>query len=237
MDDEQPLHRVTAIEPIDCLKKSKDLIGDQYWLFVAISAVAYLILTAVPFYLLMGPMMCGLSLCFRARERGEEVRFELLFKGFEHFVQSLIASMVQLMVILAVTLPFVLWIGLGVIGVQVAMNERLEGLGVGLIALTGTGCLGLLAIWLIVMVFFSLTFQLVVDRGLPGIEAVKAGARAAKANIGGLTGLTLLNALIGLVATMMCALPFFLALPILFGANWVAYRKIFPAPAGTVDAA
>ena len=70
----------TSIEPIDCLSRAGRLVGEQYWLFVGITVVAVLIFSAVPL-VLNGALMCGIFMCFMARERGERVRFEELFRG------------------------------------------------------------------------------------------------------------------------------------------------------------
>ena len=60
---------------------------------------------AVP-VVLIGPMMCGLYLCLFAKMRGEPVEFGMLFKGFDYFVQGLVAAAIQ-------TLPVILIMAVG----------------------------------------------------------------------------------------------------------------------------
>ena len=65
----------------------------QYWLFVGMTFVAFFIGSAVPFGILMGPMMCGIYLTCFAQRRREPVEFGLLFKGFDFFGPSVIATL------------------------------------------------------------------------------------------------------------------------------------------------
>ena len=68
------------------------MLGDQYWLFVGICLVGILIGSIVPMCIMLGPMMCGMYLCFRYRMNGIQVRFETLFKGFDVFVNALLVG-------------------------------------------------------------------------------------------------------------------------------------------------
>ena len=65
--------RISA-RPIERLTEAKQMLGDQYWLFVGICACGMLIGSIVPLGILMGPMMCGMYLCFRYRMNGIQVR-------------------------------------------------------------------------------------------------------------------------------------------------------------------
>src|SRR2546425_13121013 len=85
-----------VIKPVECLKEAWGLIKDQYWLFLGICAVGMLIGSAFAIAL-MGPMICGIYLCLFQRMRGEPVKFENLFKGFDYFGQSVIATLIQMM--------------------------------------------------------------------------------------------------------------------------------------------
>ncbi|HYY55718.1 MAG TPA: hypothetical protein VE842_00220, partial [Pyrinomonadaceae bacterium] len=91
-----PAYNRDAIKPLACLQTGWSLIKDKYWLFVGITGVGILIGSLGPMAILLGPMMCGIYLCLFARLRGESVSFELLFKGFDHFAQSFIATLIQI---------------------------------------------------------------------------------------------------------------------------------------------
>lgn len=89
-NDSGEFRRISA-RPIERLTDAKAMLGDQYWLFVGICLVGVLIGSIVPMGIIMGPMICGMYLCFRYRMNGIQVRFETLFKGFDVFVNSLLA--------------------------------------------------------------------------------------------------------------------------------------------------
>ena len=104
MTPEIPFNR-KAVEPVQCLKNGWELIKDQYWLFVGISAVGVLIGGAVPLGILLGPMMCGQYLTFFKKRRGEPIEFGTLFKGFDFFGPSLVATLLHVLPILAIVIP------------------------------------------------------------------------------------------------------------------------------------
>src|SRR5258708_14723065 len=84
-----------VVAPVECLKEGWALIKDQYWLFLGISVVGMLIGCAFAI-VLIGPMMCGIYLCLFQQMRGEQVSFDGLFKGFDFFGQSVIATLIQM---------------------------------------------------------------------------------------------------------------------------------------------
>src|SRR5260370_27005865 len=93
-----------VIRPVECLKSGWALIKDRYWLFLGIVFVGIFIGSAVPI-VLIGPMMVGIYLCFFRRMRGEPVAFGDLFKGFDFFVQGLIAAVIQMIPMIIIMVP------------------------------------------------------------------------------------------------------------------------------------
>ena len=59
---------------------------------------------------LYGPAMCGIALCFLQRARGEPTQFDQLFKGFDYFMPSLIASLIYVGVIMAIAIPYMIFV-------------------------------------------------------------------------------------------------------------------------------
>jgi len=106
MSDILPSFNRQAVEPIECLKSGFALIKDQYWFFFGITAVGMLIAALVPLAILVGPMMCGLYLVLFERMRNRPVEFSLLFKGFEYFMESLLATLLVIAPILLLLIPF-----------------------------------------------------------------------------------------------------------------------------------
>jgi hypothetical protein len=224
-----------AVKPVECLKSGFALVKDQYWLFFGITLVAILIGGALPFGILLGPMMCGLYLCYFSKMRGERVKFEMLFKGFDYFGKSLLAGIVQTapMVILmivaylpAVAIPMLL--GGGRRGqpdgaVVFGMFASMFGF-IMLAALVGA----------LIALLFAFSYPLILERQMSAGDALKTSLRAVLGNAGGMIALFLLNALIGLVLLPVCCVGIYFALPICMASYAFAYRSIFgeaiPAP-------
>ena len=234
MDDNSVEFRKVPIRPVECLKEAKNQLGEQYWLFVGICAVGILIGSLVPMGLLMGPMMCGIYLCFFKRSRGETVTFELLFKGFDYFIESLIASLIMVAAITAVLIPMYLIMYVLIFAGMFAAGAAEGGGQGGDFAMAGF--LGMMAFFYLVIfvaiiavgTFFSFVYPLIVDRNMKAWPALKTSFSAVWANFGGMLGLVLLSQLILGVAAMCCYLPALLVLPITIGANKLAYFKVFP---------
>jgi len=214
-----------AIRPMACLQASKQLLGDRYWLFVGISTVGVLIASIVPFGILAGPMMCGIFLCLFNQLEGKEIRFEDLFKGFDYFVESLIATLILMGVMLVVIVPTYIIIVFGMIGIGSSDNDSFTA---GLVLLMVLLYLFIIVVTLLIYVCFCFTYPLIVDRGLKAIPAIKTSVRAAIANFGGVLGLVLVCSVVSLLAALLCYLPMFLVMPLIFGAVAIAYRKVFP---------
>jgi uncharacterized membrane protein len=219
------------VRPIECFSAGWQLVRPQYLLMVGISAAAILVGSMAPLGILLGPLMCGLYLCLFALMRGERVEFGLLFKGFDHFVPSLIATLIQMVPMLIVLLPaylalMVLFVMAGAAGARdhEAAAPALGAMVVLAIALF----VFLFLVSIVVGVFFAFTYPLIVDRRLAGWDACRASARAVLANLGGMLGLVLINMVLGMVGMLLCYVGALLVLPIGFGALAVAYRRVFP---------
>src|SRR5215210_1021585 len=94
-----------AVQPIECIKAGWQLIRSRYWLFVGITLVGMLIGSAVPFGILLGPMMCGIYIALFQARRGQPVEFALLFKGFDFFGDSVVAALLHVVPILVIVIP------------------------------------------------------------------------------------------------------------------------------------
>lgn len=224
--------RTGVIKPMECLKEGWALIKDQYWLFLGITFVGIFVGGAVPI-VLIGPMMVGIYLCFFRRMRGETVDFANLFKGFDYFVQGLIAALFLMIPMFVVIVPmylimFVLMItsaprGGGPMSPDESSMFIFKFLGFELVFVVV-----ILAVSIVVNIFFMFAFPLIADRGLSGLDAVKLSIKAGRANWGGILGLMLLNAAVGFVGVLACYVGMFFVMPISLAAGAVAYRRVFP---------
>jgi hypothetical protein len=220
-----------AVRPVECLKAAWELIKGQYWLFLGITAVGILVGSLGPMAILLGPMMCGIFLCLLARMRSEPFGFDLLFKGFDYFVQSLIATLIQIIPVMLVLVPFYLVFFFTFMN---TMNRpRRRGAPPDpsefypVIILTVVLVVVAIVIGTLVGALFIFTYPLIVDRRLPGLDAVKLSFKAATANFGGVLGLVLLNMLMGFVGLLLCYVGAILVLPLHYASWAVAYRQVF----------
>jgi uncharacterized membrane protein len=218
-----------VVAPVECLKEGWEMVKGSYWLFLGICAVGMMIGNAFAI-VLMGPMMCGIFLCFFQQMRGEQVSFEGLFKGFDYFGQSVIATLIQAIPAAIIILPTCFIMVVAVLGVASSGSSR-EAEETMAFMFT----MGILVVFLVCMllgiilgIFFIFTFPLIVDRELSGVEAVKTSIKAARANFGGIFGLVLLNVLLSFAGLFVCYVGAFLVMPITLAAQAIAYRRVFP---------
>jgi hypothetical protein len=224
---------------MECLRGGWDLIKGQYWLFLGIAIVALFIGSAVPMGILMGPMMCGLYLALFRRQRGEPVTFDLLFKGFDYFKESVIATLIQVVPMLLILLPtYVISFAVFLTAFKPGRRGQPPDM-FPIFAFMTIIFLVVMVLSIAIGVLFAFTFPLIVDRGLSGVDAVKTSIKAATGNLGGVLGLMLMMMLLSFVGVLLCYVGALLMLPIHFAAWSVAYRQVFsyrnetpPAPPG-----
>jgi len=214
-----------AIAPVECIKTGWATIKDRYWLFLGITLVAILIGGAVPI-VLIGPMMCGLYMCFFAKMRGEPVEFGMLFKGFDYFLPGLIAAAIQTVPVL------ILVIGGDLIFAGFIFTVMPAGRGEGPPPIFWAGLtlfvLFAMVVSVVVHAVFFFAYPLIVDRKLSGWEAIKTSFRAVTKNLGGLVGLIFLNIGLGILGVICCYVGVFFIMPVTFAAQATAYRQVFP---------
>ncbi len=215
--------RTGVIHPVECIKEGWELIKQEYWLFLGVCLLGVVVGSLAPLGILMGPMMCGVYYCYLTRMGGKEVKFELLMKGFDHFLQSFIATMVQIVPVILIIIPMDFVVFLTIL----SQIKRKPDPTLIFLPLIGTALLGVI-IGTLISSLFIFAFPLIVDKGLSGIDAVKLSLRAALANFGGILGLLLLCGLMSIAGALACYVGSILVLPIMFGAYAVAYRKLFP---------
>src|SRR2546429_8513574 len=113
-----------AVEPVECIKAGLNLIRSQYWLFVGVTAVGIIIGSVVPLGILMGPMMCGIYLALFQTRRRQPIEFGILFKGFDYFGDSLIATLLHLIPIFVILIPSYFMFIAFYVGFIVVMAQR-----------------------------------------------------------------------------------------------------------------
>lgn len=217
-----------AVDPVECIKAGWELVKPQYWLFVGITFVAFFIGSAVPFGILMGPMMCGIYLACFARRRREPVEFGLLFKGFDFFGPSVIATLIHAVPIVAILIPTYVLFYASMVLALVAQGDEPNPLA--LLGVLGTFSLIVLVVVVLIIIIsigFTFVYPLIVDRRLTGLDAVKLSFKAAMANFWRLLAMGLLTAVMAMVGMAICYVGMFLVFPISYGAIASAYEQVF----------
>jgi len=167
---------------------------------------------------------------FRVR-RGLPIEFGTLFKGFDYFGQSVVASLLHVIPITAVVIAAYIFLYVGMFAAMIAASAAGEnaapfaGIGIFLIFM-----LFFIVIFLVVIfisIGFTFAYPLIVDRGMQGFDAVKLSWRAAFANFWRLLGMSLLGGLLGIVGIALCYVGIFLVFPITLAAVAAAYEQVF----------
>jgi len=220
---------------MECIRAGWALIKEKYWLFFGICVLGMIIASAGPFGVLMGPMMCGIYYCLFREMRGQPVKFDMLFKGFEYFIQSLIAALIMMIPMVVILVPAYIAMFVAMISSlpkpqpgQPAQPPNPADLTMFVIAMALFIILAMV-VQLVIGVLCFFTFPLIIDRKMKGVDALKLSYRAAKANFGGLLGLVLLDMLFSFIGVLACYVGAFFVIPIHFAANAVAYRQVFPS--------
>lgn len=224
---ELPDFRPKAVEPVACIKAGWELIRSQYWLFVGIGFVGMVIGMVVPFGILLGPMMCGIYLALFKTKRGQPVEFSDLFKGFDYFGDSLIATLLHMVPMLVIFVPSYIIFYIGLFLIMPRNGEPDPSALFSFFGLFALFWLVMMVLLILVSVGFTFAYPLIVDRRLSGLNAVKLSIRAGMANFWPLLGMLLLNGLMSFVGVLFCYVGAFLVLPIGFAAIATAYEQVF----------
>jgi hypothetical protein len=200
----------------------------QYWLFLGMCLLAVIIGQAVPLGILLGPMMCGLYVAFFKQMRREPVEFGDLFKGFDYFGPSVIATLIHIVPMLAIMLPsiFLLYAGL-IISIAAQGSEPNPGALLGSFVMFGFFMLVVILATVVISIGFMFSYPLIVDRKMPGFDAVKLSFKAVLANFWGLLGLAMLQFLLGLAGALLCYVGLIFVFPISYASIAVAYERVF----------
>ena len=219
--------RKVSVQPIQLIKRGYRMLADQYWMFLGITFVGLIVGSAVPFGIILGPMLVGIYLCYVQREQGQHVEFGTLFRGFDYFVESFLAFLILFVVSLTVMIPFMIAffviVFLPMIAAANAPNAPPPQLPASIFIWYPLMIIANVAITLP----FLFTFQLIADRKLKAIPAVKLSARGVIKNLGGILWFMFFFMIISIILTMMCYFPVFLFMPISFASLFILYRDIF----------
>ena len=227
--------RKVPVRVISLLRRAFDLIRDQYWLFLGITLLGLLIGSAVPLGLVMGHVLVGIYSSYLERERKGRTEFQTMFIGFENFLEPLLAYLIILAVGLVILIPFMV-VMMVIVMVPIIAAAQSAGPGnqpevpatffVMFLILYPL----MIAVSLLSVLPFLFTFQLMADRNLRGIDAIKLSIRGVLANFWGVLWCLIALSFISFLAALMCYFPVFLLMPLTFGAMYLLYRDIYGPP-------
>ena len=192
--------------------------------------VGLIIGSVVPLGILMGPMMCGIYLALFQTRRGQLIEFGTLFKGFDYFGDSLIATLLHIIPVIVILVPSYIIFIVFYFGLMVAISQGGQpnpAALLGFLALFMVFWLVIIVLLIVLAVLFAFAYPLIVDRRLSGLNAVKLSIRAAMANFWRLLGMMLLTTLLNFVGVLFCYVGAFFVVPIGFAAIAAAYEQVF----------
>jgi hypothetical protein len=215
--------KIGVIKPIECLKEAWQLIKQDYWLLFAITLVGILI-GGFTGYILLGGMICGISLCYLQVIDGGKTSFDNLFKGINYFLPGLlVAALFIIPMILVFAVIYAPLLIAAVMGSKLS-NDELMGLILGSLAIDTV--IAIIMVCLHTLLMFS--FPLIADRKLSGWAAIKLSAKAVWKNLGGVAGIWALMFVVNLMGLLVFFVGIYLTIPIVLATQLVAYRKVFP---------
>ncbi len=226
-----------AINPIQCLSDGYEMLKGSYGSFLSVLIVAGLIIivgSCIPLAPLLPPMICGIYLCLFAAMNRQPFNTGTLFKGFDFFGQSFLASLVTTIPIFV--LSFVMQIGLG--GVSAIVDtmkakkdpqpEDVIPILVGVFGFLFGMYLLIISVAIVLGTLTAFVYPLIVDRKLSAVAALKLSFRAVMGNFFGVIGLMILGQLIILAGLMFFYVGALFVAPVIFAAWAIAYRRVFP---------
>ena len=221
--------RKVKLGPLKCYLEAKEFLGDQYWLFLGIYLVAFLVAGFVPI-LLIGPAFAGLAICFLARANSQRVEFEYVFKGLDFFAPSVIVTLIYTGAILVLLLPFLVGLIVGTILIS-SQEAALLILGVLVIFVAVVYWMLVVTIAMMYLMFATL---LIVDKKMDAWPATMLAVKGITKNFVGIVATASMGQLIYFVGAMLCIVPGVLALPIILAGHFIAYWKIYGVEATSV---
>lgn len=217
--------RRVSIRPFEAISRGYKLLGEQYWMYFLFCFLCVLVASFVPFGLLYGPVMVGLFLCLLEREQGRQFDMNILMRGFDNFLNSLVAIIIMVGINLLVIGPLTI-VFMAFFLANTATNRQPDPVLMFGSIFIFAGLTWVLSI--LTYLPFVFCFQLLADRKMAAWDAIKLSLRAVRMNLGGVILLMLTGFALSILLAMMCYFPVFLFMPVWFAALQVVYRDIFP---------
>lgn len=231
--------REGAIDASACLSEGWALIKPYYGTFLGMLIVMILINIALGFIpyagdiinaVISGPLLCGIYYALIVRTRGGDVQFSMMFEGFSRFLPSFLVTLIYTIPWLILGAAAVFFVSLNPAAADIADASDLSAIlrqQFNAAIIISTIVAFLVSTVLQILLFFAL--PLIAEHNLGFADAVKTSIAGTTVNIGGLIVLFLLEFLVLLVSLFAFCIGIFFAMPVIYAANIIAYRRVFPA--------
>lgn len=231
--------RKGAIDASACIRQGWNFIKPNYGLFIGMVVVELVIAIAaslIPYagsvlnIIVGGALTCGVYIALLAQWRRQNVPFMLMFEGFSRVVPTTLVTLIS-------AIP---WLVFGlIIGFIVTLPKMTPGsenpAEIMATIFNAKFIVPLVLTYLavfVVSIFFSLflffALPLIADRDAGFGDAIKLSVNAAINNIGGLIVLLIFEILLSFAGALACGIGIIFVLPVIYAANIVAYKSVFP---------
>jgi hypothetical protein len=155
-------------------------------------------------------------------------RARQMFKGFDYFGPSVVATLLHVIPILAIVIPaYIVFYVVFILSMAVQGNEPNPGAMLGLLGMFTMFWIVMFFVVIIISIGFTFVYPLLVDRKMAALEAIKLSFKAAMANFWRLMLLMILTGLLSVAGVVLCYVGVFLAFPVTYGALAMAYEQVF----------
>ena len=224
--------RGPAVDVMDCLRRSFDLLKREPLLCIGSVAIAGFLMLAsgmIPIIslcislLVNTPLLAGIWIVFIKSLRAQPASLEDVFAGFTSRWLPLVGlGLVQMLVVMGAMVPFALvFVGWGMVTGQRGMPPM--GVGVilpGLIALVG------FALILYVQVAMFLSVPLMVDRGYGVMDSLNTSRRIVNRHLGPMLLMLILSFLMTVGGVLALCVGLLVATPLISGMWAAAYEDL-----------
>lgn len=227
--------RKGAVNASECIGEGWNFIKPNYGLFIGMVVVELIIIVAasmIPYagdiinMIVSGALTCGIYIALLAQRRGDNVPFSLMFEGFSRVLPATLVTLIA-------SAPWLIF-GLAIYSfISLPNPENVAELQAAIFnpAFIVPLVSSYLVVFLVSMVFSVLLFfalPLIADRNAQIGNALKLSVRAGLNNIGGLIVLFIFEGLLLLAGALACGIGVIFVLPVVYAANIVAYKSVFP---------
>lgn len=236
-----------AVDAGSAMSQAWEMVKANYGIFLGVSLVALVLSGCIPCVSLfiMGPVLAGVYFFSLKLYGGEPVEFGDMFKGFEKFLPLMVIGIVQsIPEIIGQGLRFA--VNIGQIGLDSSRGGRngqfFQSAGdPNIFAGVAAGVLIIVMIVAVAFILFAIVWRfllffavpLAFEHDLGAVDAMKLSSKAAMANVGGVIVLFIFELLVAILGMIMCGIGLLLvSIPIIYAANAIAYRMVFPKMGG-----